>query len=281
MAESDMTKEQQILIRLLGLNDTDRSWLAIFSEIASLLDSLVIDCDGNQLTQSDFDAVMSSLAAARDKARCHGVLASGSSVIDQETFDGIMRGVGDVIENASEELEDAIGRNAKCVVECAKRDDEIASLKAQLTSHTEGLAKEVLASDGSVIDQETFDGIMRVMRGAIDEANEEVGRKDLELEDAIRLADNCLDDCSEKDEEIATLKAELAKHTWRPISECDKHIGAGVITLLKVHDAEWYRINIGWRDSNSNWHYTDMHKSREHPIKEHPTHFAHLPMDPK
>ena len=195
MDEGDMTKEQQILIRLLGLNDTDRSWLAIFSEIASLLDSLVMDCDGNQLTQSDFDAVMSSLAATRDKARCHGVLASGSSVIDQETFDGIMRGVGDVIENASEELEDAIGRNAKCVVECAKRDDEIASLKA-----------------------------------------------------------------------------ELANHTWRPVSEYDGRRSEYVILTTGVSRT----VEVGIRDKHGVWHHCDAR-----PIKEHPTHFAHLPMDPK
>ena len=202
-----MAKEQQILIRLLGLNDTDKSWLAIFSEIASLLDSLVMDCDGNQLTQSDFDAVMSSLAATRDKARGHGVLAS----------------------------------------------------------------------DSSVIDQETFDGIMRIMRGAIDEANEELGRKDLELEDAIRLADNRLADCSEKDEEIASLKAELAKHTWRPVSEYDKHVGVGVLALLRVQEDGWHRAVIGWRDSSSSWHY--YHDARA--TKEHPTHFAHMPMESK
>ena len=272
MDEGDMTKEQQILIRLLGLNDTDKSWLAIFSEIASLLDSLVMDCDGNQLTQSDFDAVMSSLAATRDKARGHGVLASDSSVIDQETFDGIMRGVSDIIDNANEELEDAIGRNAKCVVECAKRDDEIASLKAQLASHAEGLAKEVLASDGSVLDQETFDGIMRIMRGAIDEANEEIGRKEAERDSVVSHAAERLADCSEKDEEIASLKAELAKHTWRPVSEYDGRRSEYVILTTGVSRT----VEVGIRDKHGVWHHCDAR-----PIKEHPTHFAHLPMDPK
>ena len=200
-----MAKEQQILIRLLGLNDTDKSWLAIFSEIASLLDSVVMDCDGNPLTQSDFDAVMSSLAATRDKARSH----------------------------------------------------------------------EVLASDGSVLDQETFDGIMRVMRGAIDEANEKIGRKEAERDSVISHAAERLADCSDKDEEIASLKAELAKHTWRPVSEYDKHVGVGVIALLRVPDDAWRRAVVGWRDRSSNWHYHDA------PTQEQPTHFAHLPMDSK